>query len=315
MLAALVIAVSTSVYSQDYPTKPITIIVPTGPGAGTDAVARIISAKLGEVLGRTVVVENKSGAGGIIGTQAAAKAVPDGYTLMISANSFAMIPALYKTPPYDPVQSFIPITSIGHSPAILVVNPQIPVDSFDELIAFAKRNPDGLSFGSAGNGSPNHFFGEMLNKAAGVKIVHIPYKGMAAAVADVVGGRVSMVSVGLPAIQAFINAGRLKAIAVMSPQRVTSLPNVQSVAESIPGFNVDLWFGLWAVANTPDPVIERIYAATLKILDDPDTRKRLTDTGMKIVPRTRAQFQSLIQSELEKWSGIVRDSQGAIVSQ
>lgn len=311
-LAAFVSAVSTPVFCQGYPTRPITMIVPTGPGGTTDIVARIMSGKLADVLGRPVVVENKVGAGGIIGTQAAAKAAPDGHTLMMSSNQIAMIPPLYKTSPFDPVKSFIPITSIGLIPTVAVVNPQIPVSSFNELLALAKRKPDGLSFASAGNGSPNHLFGELLNNSAGVQIQHIPYKGIAAALSDVVGGRVSMAYASLPTVQSFIDAGRLKALAVTSPERSPRLPNVQTIAESVPGYNAEIWIGLWAVANTPDQITERIHAATMKTLADPDIRKRLTDIGLVVEPRTMPQFQSIIQLELEKWSKIVRDSKGAI---
>ncbi len=303
------------VSAQAYPSRPITMIVPTGPGGTTDIVARIMTPRLGDILGRPVVVENKLGAGGIIGTQYAAKALPDGHTLMMSSNQIAMIPPLYKTAPFDPMGDFVPVTSIGMIPTVVVVNPSISAKSMQDLIVQAKANPERFSFGSAGNGSPNHLFGELLNNAAGIKVQHIPYKGIAAAISDVVGGRVSMAYASLPTVKSFVESGKLKALAITSPQRSPSVPGVPAISESVAGYGADIWIGLWGIANTPDAVVSQVHAATLKTMNDPEVNRRLVGIGLVLEPRTQAQFRALIEAELAKWSRIVNESKGAIERQ
>lgn len=301
--------------AQAYPSKPVTLIVPTGAGGGTDVVARVMSKRLGELLGQPVVVENKAGAGGIIGTQFVAKAAPDGYTLLISSNQIAMIPHLYKEVPFDPIKDFAPITSLAMLPTVAVANPKTPFGSMQEMVDYARRNPDQVTFGSAGNGSPNHLFAELLNKTANVKTLHVAYKGIAAALTDVVAGNVAIAYASLPTVQSFIDTGRLKALGVTSPKRIPSLPNVPAIAEVVPGYQAEIWIGLWAVANTPAPVVAKIHDAVVKTLADPEVAKRLADGGMVIEPRTPAAFATVVKNELDLWGGVVTSLGSAIQKQ
>jgi len=313
--AVLMGAMPTLAWSQAYPSRPITVIVPTGAGGGTDIVARVMSKKLGELLGQTIVVENKAGAGGIIGTQFVAKAAPDGYTLLISSNQIAMIPNLYKVAPFDPVRDFAPITSLAMLPTVVVANPKAPVNSMQGLVDYARRNPDAITFGSAGNGSPNHLFAELLNKTANVKTLHVAYKGIAAALTDVIAGNVLISYASLPTVQAFIDSGQLKALGVTSPKRISSLPTVPAIAESVPGYEAEIWIGLWAVAGTPAPIVAKIHEATVKTLADPEVAKRLADGGMVIEPRSPAAFATVVKNEIDRWGGVVTALGDAIPKQ
>ena len=313
--AAALFALPLPALSQAYPSRPVTLIVPTGAGGGTDVVARVMSKRLGELLGQPVVVENKAGAGGIIGTQFVAKAAPDGYTLLISSNQIAMIPHLYKDVPFDPIKDFAPITSLAMLPTVAVANPNEPFNSMQEMVDYARRNPDKVTFGSAGNGSPNHLFGELLNKTANVKTLHVAYKGIAAALTDVVAGNVAIAYASLPTVQSFIDTGRLKALGVTSPKRIPSLPNVPAIAEVVPGYQAEIWIGLWAVANTPAPVVAKIHDAVVKTLADPEVAKRLADGGMVIEPRSPAAFATVVRNELDLWGGVVTSLGSAIQKQ
>jgi len=313
--AAALFALPLPALSQAYPSRPVTLIVPTGAGGGTDVVARVMSKRLGELLGQPVVVENKAGAGGIIGTQFVAKAAPDGYTLLISSNQIAMIPHLYKDVPFDPIKDFAPITSLAMLPTVAVANPKEPFNSMQEMVDYARRNPDKVTFGSAGNGSPNHLFGELLNKTANVKTLHVAYKGIAAALTDVVAGNVAIAYASLPTVQSFIDTGRLKALGVTSPKRIPSLPNVPAIAEVVPGYQAEIWIGLWAVANTPAPVVAKIHDAVVKTLADPEVAKRLADGGMVIEPRSPAAFATVVRNELDLWGGVVTSLGSAIQKQ
>jgi len=292
-------------WSQAFPSKPITLVVPTGAGGGTDVVARILSKRLGELLGQAIVVENRAGAGGIIGTQFVAKAPPDGHTLLISSNQIAMIPPLYEKAPFDPVKDFVPVTSLAMLPTVLVVNPKVAAGSVQELVGLARRSPDALTYGSAGNGSPNHLFAELFNKTANVKTLHVAYKGIAAALTDVGGGAVSIAFASLPTVQPLLASGKLRALAVTSPRRVASLPNVPAVAEAVPGYEAEIWIGLWAVAGTPAPVVARIHEAVVKTLADPEVAKRLAEGGMVVEPRSPEAFDAVVKAEIERWSGLI----------
>lgn len=310
-IAALLPVTAPQAQSDSYPSKPISLIVPTGAGGGTDLVARVIQKSLSENLGQPVVVENKVGAGGIIGTMAVAKAQPDGYTLMVSANQFAMIPAIKKSVPFDPLNDFTPIASVGVMPTLLVVNPKVPANSVKELIAYAKQNPNALQYSTAGNGSPNHLFGEMFKSYADVTILHVPYKGTAPAVADVVAGNVSLIFASYPTVKGFVKSGQLKGLAITSGKRVDGI-DLPAIAETLPGYDADIWYGIWGPANTPKPIVDKVNQAIAKTLKDPAVKEKLQELGLSVVDWSPAHFDAVMKSELAKWNKVVTDSKGAI---
>ncbi len=315
LIGALSLALSLCAGAQEYPAKPVTLVIPTGAGGGTDLVARVLQKKLSDQLGQPVVIDNKAGAGGIIGNQFVARAAPDGYTLLMSSNQLAIISAVNKSTPYDPRKDFQPLAYIGLIPTLVVVNPKLPVTSMQELITNARAKPKSLQYGSAGNGSPNHLFGEMFNRMANIDVLHVPYKGIAPALTDVVGGTVAMAYASLPTVQGFLGSGQLRALAVTSGKRLPAMPNLPSLAEFAPGYDADIWLGLWAVAGTPAPVVQRIHAAVAATLQDADVKKRLGDLGLVVEPRTSAQFQAMADAELAKWAKVVDESNGAIAKQ
>jgi tripartite-type tricarboxylate transporter receptor subunit TctC len=315
LVAAAAVIAFTGASAQDYPARPITLVIPTGAGGGTDLVARVLQKKLAETLGQPVVIENKAGAGGIVGNQFVARAAPDGYTLLMSSNQFAIISAVNKSTPYDPRQDFQPISYIGLIPTLVVVNPKLGVNSIQDLVAAARKKPRGLQFGSAGNGSPNHLFGEMFNRTAGVDVLHVPYKGIAPALTDVVGGTVSMAYASLPTVQGFLGSGQLKALAVTSSKRLQALPELPTLAEVAPGYEADIWLGLWAVARTPPAILQKVHAAMATTLQDPEVRRKLADLGLVVEPRSAGEFQNMVNAELEKWAKVVTSSNGAIAKQ
>jgi tripartite-type tricarboxylate transporter receptor subunit TctC len=301
--------------AQEYPGRPITLVIPTGAGGGTDLVARVLQKKLAESLGQPVVIDNKAGAGGIVGNQFVARAAPDGYTLLMSSNQFAIISAVNKSTPYDPRHDFQPVSYIGLIPTLVVVNPKLGVTTIQDLVAAARRNPKGLQFGSAGSGSPNHLFGEMFNRMAGVDVLHVPYKGIAPALTDVVGGTVSMAYASLPTVQGFLGSGQLKALAVTSSKRLQALPELPTLAEVAPGYEADIWLGLWAVARTPPAIVQKVHAAMATTLQDPEVRRKLADLGLVVEPRSAREFEGMVHAELDKWSKVVSSSNGAIARQ
>jgi len=301
--------------ADGYPSRPVTLIIPTGPGGGTDLVARVMTNRLAQVLGQPVVIQNRAGAGGIVGNQDAARAAPDGYTLLMSSNQFAMIPAVQGNLPYDPVKDFIPITSIGMIPTLVVVNPQLPVHSLPELIAYAKARPSKLQYASAGIGSPNHLFGELLDRMAGMDVLHVAYRGAAAALLAVASGEASLAYASLPASQSFLDAGKIKALAITSGKRSQRLPDLPAVAETVPGYDAEIWLGIWGVAGTPPDVIAKVHAALLETMKDPAVAKGLADLGLELQPRSQEEFERVVNDELKKWARLVDESGGAIQKQ
>lgn len=315
LLAAAAALACTAAVAQDYPNKPITLVIPTGAGGGTDLVARVLQKKLADTLGQPVVIENKAGAGGILGNQFVARAAPDGYTLLMSSNQFAIISAVHKSTPYDPRKDFQPVAYIGLIPTVVVVNPKLGVNSVQELVAAARGKPRGLQFGSAGNGSPNHLFGEMFNRMAGIDVLHVPYKGIAPALADVVGGTLSMAYASLPTVQGFLGSGQLKAVAVTSAKRLQALPDLPTLAEAAPGYEADIWLGLWGVAKTPPAVLRKVHDAMAVTLQDPEVRKKLGQLGLVVEPRSAREFEGMVEAELDKWAKVVSSSNGGIATQ
>jgi tripartite-type tricarboxylate transporter receptor subunit TctC len=300
--------------AQDkYPSKPVTVIVPQAPGGANDTIARIVAAKLSEQTGQQFLVDNKPGAGGNIGTAAAAKARPDGYTLLLNANSAQVInPALYKSTGFDPVKDFEPVTTVATAGYVLVANNNFPAKNVAELIALAKAQPGKITIASAGNGTLNHLIGEMIGKAAGIDMLHVPYKGASAAVTDLVGGQVQVSVQSLPSSIAFIKSGKLKVLGVVNEKRLALLPDVPTIGETINGFGSTPWYGLLAPAGTPKPVIVQLQAEVAKALDAPDVKEKLAQVGTEPHKSTPEQFATLIKDDLPRWAKIVKDS-GATV--
>jgi tripartite-type tricarboxylate transporter receptor subunit TctC len=297
--------------AQDYPHKPIKMITPYPPGGPTDVLARAISQKLSEKLGQPIVIDNRPGASGMIGADLVAKAPPDGYTLLANASIHVINPSLYKSPPYDAIKDFAPVSLIAEVPLVVVVNANLGVKTVKELIAKAKASP--LNFASSGNGSAPHLAGEAFKIATGVDMQHIPYKGSGPAITDLIGGQVSLMFDSLPSSMPHIKSGRLVAIAVTTKKRSSALPNVPTVAESgVPGFDVSTWYGIWAPAATPPAIVHRVSSEVAAVVRIPEVRARLAELGAEAVGNTPEEFTAYNRSELTKWAKIVKDS-GATV--
>ena len=305
---------SFSAFAQDkYPSKPVTVIVPQAPGGANDTIARVVAQKLSEALGQQFIIDNKPGAGGNIGTANAAKARNDGYTLMLTVNSAHVInPSLYKSTGFDPIKDFEPISPVATAGYVLVANNAFPPKTVAEFIAAAKAAPGKYTIASAGNGTLNHLIGEMLGKAAGIDLVHVPYKGAAAAVTDLVGGQVQVSVQSLPSSIAFIKSGRIKVLGVVNEQRVSALPDTPTISETIKGFGSTPWYGLFAPAGTPKAIVAQLQAALAKVLDAQDTKDKLALVGCEPFKSTSEQFAALIRDDLPRWAKIVKDS-GATV--
>lgn len=301
-----------------YPSRPIVMVVPQAAGGTNDIVGRVVGQKLGEVLGGSVVVENRPGAGGNIGTQAVARAPKDGYTLLMTiSSSQAINPALYKTPGFDPVKDFRPVTLIGAVPNVLLVHPSFPAKNVAELLALAKAKPGHYQYASAGNGTLNHLLGEMLNNMAGVSLQHVPYKGVAPAINDVLGGQLPMLFASLPSALSHIQAGKLRPLAVSGAARSPVLPDVPALAETVPGYNGTLWIGLFAPAGVPPEVIGRLQDGMAKALAAKDLRATLEKQGVELAgtperPVSAAQFAALLDEDISKWARIVKSSGAAV---
>jgi len=293
-----------------YPERPIRIIVPFAAAGTTDLVTRILAQELGTRWNVPIVVDNRPGAGGNIGSDAAAQAEPDGYTLLMGTVATHGINAsLYKRMPYDPVKDFAPIGLVASTPSVLEVNPKVPVDSVAEFIDYLKANPGKLYFGSAGNGSSHHLAGELFDSMASVKMVHVPYRGTAAAVTDLLAGQVQVIFDTLPSAMPYVKSGKLKALAITSAQRDPALPDVPTLAESgLSGYEVGSWYGLLAPAGTPPEVVQKISTAVADIVRTPETRRKLLALGATPVGNTSAQFADYIRREIDKWAVVVKAS-------
>ena len=321
LLAGLLGVVTTAVpvlAQSSYPSRPIVMLVPQAAGGTNDIVGRLVSQKLGEVLGASAVVENRPGAGGNIGTQAAARALKDGYTLLMTiSSSQAINPALYKNPGFDPVKDFKPVSLIGAVPNVLLVNPSFPAKSVAELVLLAKAKPGQYQYASAGNGTLNHLLGEMLNSMAGIDLQHVPYKGVAPALNDVLGGQLPILFASLPSSLAHIKAGKLRALAVSGAARSPVLPDVPALAETVPGYNGTLWIGLFAPTGVPQDVLSRLQDGMAKALAAKDLRDKLEQQGVELAgtpakPVTTEQFAALLNEDIVKWARIVKTSGASV---
>jgi tripartite-type tricarboxylate transporter receptor subunit TctC len=294
--------------AQTYPTKPIRFIVPFAPAGGTDLVARTVSVKLSEALGQPVVIDNRPGAAGSVGTDAAAKAPPDGHTLLLcSAGPLAINPSLYAKLPYDPARDIAPVALVTVMPFVLVTHPALPVKTVKDLIALAKARPGQLNYGTPGNGSTTHLANELLKSMAGFDMVHVPYKGVAPAATDLISGQVQVMSGDLSTLLPHVKSGRMRAIAVTATKRSPLLPDVPTVAESgVPGYDASGWFGVCAPAATPRAIIDRLNASILKGVASPDSRERLGALGGEVATGTPEQFAAHIRAEAAKWGKVIR---------
>ena len=314
ILAVCCIFLGGTVMAQPYPSHTVKIVVPFPPGGSNDIIARILAQKLAERNGQPFVVENRGGAGGNIGAEAVASSDPDGYTLLLTAPPpLTTNAALYKNLKYDPSQAFAPIALVATVPIVLVVHPSIPVKNVQELIALARAKPGVLNFGSSGNGSTNHLAGELLKSLTGIDIVHVPYKGAAPAMTDLIGGHIPMMFDNMPAVLPQVQGKVINAIAVAGATRASALPDVPTVAESgVPGFEAFSWFGLVAPAKTPAPVLAKLQADVEAILKMPDVQKRFTELGAEPGTLSGDAFGKFLADDTAKWTKIIRSS-GATV--
>jgi len=311
VLAALaLVALATAAPAQDYPARPIRLIVPFPPGGGTDIAAHTVASKLSETVKWTFVIENKPGAGGNLGVEQAVKSPPDGYTLVIGQTSnLAINPALYAKLPYDPFKDLSPVALIVSAPVVLVVATNSPHKSLSDLVAAAKRDPSAVTFASPGNGTVSHLAGELVQRAAGVKFTHVPYKGASQAMTDLLGGQVRSFMSSVPSALAQIKGGRLRAIAVTSAKRAAQMPEVPTIAESgHPGFEAITWYGLLAPAGTPAVIIARLNSELNRVLEMPDVRERLAAEGGEVLGGSPERFASFLQADHAKWARVVKES-------
>jgi len=296
-----------AVTAQTYPAKQVRIVVGFVPGGGSDFIARLLGQRLTESLGRPVIVENRPGAGGAIATELVAKLPADGYTLLLaSAGPFGILPALSSKTPYDAIRDFDPITLVVIMPFVTTVHPSLPVKNIKELIAVARARPGQLNFGSPGNGSTNHLSGEMLKLMAKINLVHVPYKGVSAAMTDVVAGQIQILSGDLTTLMPQVKNGRLRAIAVTSAKRSALVPDIPTIAESgVPGYDASGWFGIVAPAGTPRAVVERLNTEIVKGITTAESRDRLSTLGGDVVANTTAEFSAFIRADHAKWAKLV----------
>jgi len=307
---SVALLIASMVWAQDYPTRPVRMVAPFAPGGATDVLARLVSQKLGERWGQTVIVDNRPGAGGNIGAELAARAAPDGYTLLVAGAPHAINVTLYGKLSYDLVKDLAAINRIAGYPSAIVVHPSLPAKTIKELIALARKRPGELNFGSAGPGSPNRLAIELFMIMANIKMVHIPYKGGSGQmVGDLLAGQVQLASIGLPPSMAYINAGKMRAIAVTGMSRSPLLPSVPTVNEAgLPGFDVTSWYGMFAPAALPKNLVAKINGDIAAILGTPDMKQRLEKLGADPGPMSPEDFGKFVRAEVEKWAKVVKES-------
>ncbi len=302
-----------SALAQDYPTRPVRIVIPLSPGGTTDVPGRIIAQKLSETLGQQFFVENRAGAGGTIGSDYVAKSRPDGYTLLLTASPFVIAPHVYKTMPYDTLADFAPVIRIATGPYVLVVHPSLGVNSVKELIAAAKKEPGKIDFASSGNGGAQHLVTELFMYMAGIKLNHVPYKGSGPAQQDLMSGIVKVSFVGTPIAIPHMKSGRLKALGVSTAKRSPEIPEVPTIAEAgVPGYEAIVWIGMLAPAGTPREIVAKLNGEIGRLVRADEVKKLLAPTGMEPDPDTPAQFGAYLKADYDKWGRVVRES-GATV--
>ena len=310
LAAAVLTAFAAAASAQaNYPNKTIRMIVPFPAGGPTDIVARAVAQKMTDSMGQPVVIDNRGGSGGNLGTDIVAKATPDGYTLLMAIVGHAVNQTLYSKLPYDPIKDFIPITKTGAATIILSAHPSVGVKSIKDLIALAKAKPGQLNFGSPGTGTPHHLAGELLKTMAGIDLIHVPYKGAAPAIGDLLGGQVNTAIVSLPAVLPHVRSGKIVALGITSATRSGVAPDVPTFAESgLGGYDLENWYGLMAPARTPKPIIDKLNRETVRALQLPDVKERLHGQGFEIRTSTPEEFAAYLKTEIVKWAKIVKAS-------
>lgn len=307
--AISLLALNGAVQAQSFPDKTITLVVPFAAGGSTDVVARVIAQKMGDELGQQIVVENVAGAGGNLGADRVARAEPDGYTILMgTVATHALNPLILKTKPYDPEKDFAPISLLVVVPNVLVVNPQLPVNTIGELVALLKAEPDKYAYASSGNGTPLHLSGELFKSMAGVSMQHVPYKGSGPALNDLLGNQVSIMFDNLPSSSGHIKSGTLRALGVTTAERASSFPDVPTIAETVPNYETYTWNALFAPAGTPAGAIDRLNAAAKKALADPGVAARMADFSARIVGSTPDELKTHVSQEIAKWGPVVKNA-------
>jgi tripartite-type tricarboxylate transporter receptor subunit TctC len=295
--------------AQNYPNRVIRLVVPSSPGGGTDIIGRIMAQKLSEQLGQQVVVENRAGAGTIIGNDAVAKAAPDGYTLLMGLSTLAINPSMYAKLPYDALRDFAPISQAVSAPNILTVHPSVPAKTVKEFIVLAKAKPGSITFGSAGMGTSPHLSGELFKTLAKIDIVHVPFKGSGQSIISQLAGEIAANFPSVPTALPYIKADRLRGLGVTTSKRTQALPDVPSIAQAgVPGYEATQWFGLLAPSATPRAIIERLHQETARALRSPEVKERIVGEGMEVVASTPEEFAAYIKSETEKWTKVIRSA-------
>ena len=308
VLGLLLSAGAGAVLAQAYPARPVKLIVPFAPGGFTDVVARILGQRLSVALGQQFVVENKAGAGSIIGTDFVAKSAPDGYTLVMVSTTHVISPWVYKNMPYDPIKGFVAVSKLVDSPYVLLVNPKVPARNVQEFIALAKAAPDTIHYASSGNGSAQHLMGALFASMTGARLQHVPYKGSSGATTDLIAGVVESSFAGVPNALAQVPQGRLKALAVTTARRAAQLPDVPTLQEAgVPGYEASVWLALLAPAGTPRDIVVRLNAEIAKLMATPDTKKALFDAGVDVSISSPEAMNDYLQLEMERWGRVVKE--------
>ena len=308
-VAAALLWIAGAALAQPYPDKPVRFVVPYPPGGGTDVIARIVQERFQAALGQPVVIENRGGAAGSLGTDVVAKAPPDGYTVLFTLSSHTINPAIYAKLPFDTVKDFQPVGTVASLPQILVANNALPVNTVAELIALAKAKPGSLSFASVGNGSPGHLAGELFKLRTGTVMTHVPYRGGGPAVTDVMGGQVPLLWVSIPAAAQFVKAGKLKALAVSTVKRSAAFPNVPTMQEAgVADFEVDSWYAMFVPAKTPKPVVERLNKALNAVVAEPEIKEKLLAQGSEGVGGPPDALGKIVDLELVKWAKLAKEA-------
>ena len=307
-LAAAILACALPASAQDYPGRPVKIIVPFSPGGAVDGPTRVVAQKLSERIGQQVVVENKPGAGATLGAAEVAKAAPDGYTLLLASQTNAISATLYRKLAFDPIEDFAPVMLIGEEPGVLVVHPSFPAKTLDEFLAYVRQNPGKVDYASSGNGSGQHLFAAMLASMAGLQMNHIPYKGSAQATSDLLGGQVPVSIPGTAGMMGHIKAGKLRPLATTGSKRAEALPDVPAIAEALPGYEAYVWMGLLAPKGTPQAVIDRLHRELVAVMALPEVKAFYAGHNLEIVASTPAEFGRFFRAEKERWARVIRDT-------